>query len=122
MTSTHSLTKVLKTDTEGRIRTPGEDRESLLALYDQGSMSGAAFARTYGLRYSTFMGWLRKRRMATPNEQPGPLFREVVLKSAAPLPDGLLVELPLGVRVRLERADQIAVIAALSRQLHEVSC
>jgi hypothetical protein len=112
----------MKTDTEGRIRTPSKDRESLLALYDQGSMSGAAFARTYGLRYSTFMGWIKKRRMRSPTDQPAPLFQEVVLKSAAPPLDGLLVELPLGVRVRLERADQIPVIAALSRQLHEVSC
>jgi hypothetical protein len=68
------------------------------------------------------MGWIKKRRMRSPTDQPAPLFQEVVLKSAAPPLDGLLLELPLGVRVRLERADQIPVIAALSRQLHEVSC
>ena len=79
MTSTNSLTTILKTDAQGRIRTPVDDREALLALYDQGSMSGAAFARTYGLRYSTFMGWLRKRRMQSTAVPTAPLFHEVVL-------------------------------------------
>lgn len=120
MTSTESLTKLLKTDTQGRVRTPVEDREALLALYDQGTMSGAAFARTYGIRYSTFMGWLNKRRLRTPAEASGPLFREVVV--ASPPPTGLVVELPMGIRVRLERADQIPFLAALSRHLHEASC
>ncbi|HMO52789.1 MAG TPA: hypothetical protein PKE26_16700 [Kiritimatiellia bacterium] len=119
MTSTHAVTKILKTDTQGRIRTPAQDREALLALYDQGAMSGAAFARTYGLRYSTFMGWIRKRRLRSPADPPVSLFREVVVAPSSPT--GLMVELPLGVRVRLEHADQIPVIAALSRQLHEAS-
>ena len=120
MTSTHSLTKILKTDTEGRIRTPKEDREALLALYDEGSMSGRSFASAHGLRYSTFMGWLRKRRLNASAEADTPMFREVTL--APPPVAGLLVELPLGVRIRLERADQIPVIAALSRHLHEATC
>ena len=120
MTSTHTLTKILKTDSEGRIRTPKVDREALLALYEQSSMSGAAFARTHGIRYSTFMGWIKKQRMGTPSDQANPMFHEVALTPS--VAGGLLVELPMGVRVRLERADQIPVIAALSRQLHEVSC
>ena len=120
MTSSHTLTKVLKTDSEGRIRTPKDDREALLALYEQGSMSGAAFARTHGIRYSTFMGWIRKRRLGAPPDQANPMFREVALTPS--VTGGLVVELPMGVRVRLERADQIPVIAALSRHLHEAAC
>ena len=120
MTSTQSLTKILKADTEGRIRTPKEDREALLARYDEGSLSGRSFASAHGLRYSTFMGWLRKRRLKAPPEPSTPLFREVTLAPTEAA--GLVVELPMGVRVRLERADQIPVIAALSRHLHEASC
>lgn len=120
MTSTHSLTKILKTDTEGRIRTPKADRAALLALYDQGAMSGRSFASAHGLRYSTFMGWLRKRRLATPSEPAASLFREVTLSPPAPV--GLVVELPLGVRVRLEHTEQLPLIAALSRHLHEAAC
>lgn len=120
MTSTESLTKLLKTDARGRVFTPADDREALLALYDQGTMSGAAFARAYGLRYSTFMGWIRKRRLRTPVDAPSPLFREVVV--APPPPTGLMIELPMGVRVRLERADQIPFLTALTRHLHEAAC
>lgn len=120
MTSTNSLSTILKTDARGRIRTPVQDREGLLALYDQSSMSGAAFARSYGVRYSTFMAWLRKRRLGSPVDPATPLFQEVTLSS--PKVEGLIIELPLGARVRLERPDQIPIIAALSRQLHEASC
>ena len=74
MTSTNTL-PILKTDTKGRVRTPVADRESLLDLFEQGGMSGAAFARAHGLRYPTFAHWLqlrRKRRSAKPPE-PGAL-------------------------------------------------
>lgn len=120
MTSTSSLPTILKTDTRGRVRTPVADREALLALYDQGTMSGAAFARMYGLRYATFMGWLRKRRLRPSADAVSPLFREVVV--APPPPAGVVVELPMGVRVRLERADQIPFLTALTRHLHEAAC
>jgi hypothetical protein len=114
------LTKILKTDTEGRIRTPREDRDALLARYDEGSMSGRSFAAAHGIRYSTFMGWLRRRRLNPRPDSADPMFREVTL--SPPAVTGIMVELPMGVRVRLERADQIPVITALSRHLHEASC
>lgn len=120
MTSTKPALTYLKTDTKGRVRTPAADREALLELFRQGSLSGAAFARMHGLRYSTFMCWIKKSRAAARTPAPSP-FREVVLAPTPPRTEGMLVELPLGVRVRLERADQIPVIAALSRQLHEAS-
>lgn len=98
------------------------DRESLLDLFEQGGMSGAAFARTHGLRYPTFAHWLqlrRKRRSAKPAAAgPAALFQEVVLPATGnPRPEGLVLELPQGIRVRLERADQIPFVAALCRHL-----
>lgn len=121
MTSTNTL-PILKTDTKGRVRTPVADRESLLDLFEQGGMSGAAFARAHGLRYPTFAHWLqvrRRRRSAKPPEPgPAPLFQEVALQpSSRPQTEGLMLELPLGIRVRLERADQIPFVAALCRHL-----
>ena len=122
MTSTKpAITTYLKTDTKGRVRTPAGDREALLELFRQGGLSGAAFARMHGLRYSTLMGWIKKSRTATARTSAPSAFHEVVLAPPPPRTEGMLVELPLGVRVRLERADQIPVIAALSRQLHEAS-
>jgi transposase-like protein len=127
MTSTTSaLTKVLKTDTRGRVRTPGRDREALLDLFEQGGMSGAAFARSHGLRYSTFAHWakVRRQRRAAQPAAAAPLFQEVVLApAAAPRAEGLVIDLPLGARVRLERPDQIPLLAVLCRHLREnASC
>jgi hypothetical protein len=105
------------------VRTPAADREALMDMFDQGGMSGAAFARLHGIRYSTFAHWrhLRRRR---PAKVPvaAPLFQEVVLQPpAGQRYEGLVVELPLGARVRLERADQIPFLAALCRHLRENS-
>lgn len=123
MTSTKpALPAVLKTDTKGRVRTPAVEREAILDLFEQGGMSGAAFARLHGIRYPTFAHWRKQRReqkAMDPHARPA-LFQEVVLDpSAAPRPEGLVVELPLGARVRLERADQIPLIAVLCRHLRE---
>lgn len=123
MTSTKTaLPAVLKTDTKGRVRTPAAEREAILDLFEQGSMSGAAFARLHGIRYPTFAHWRKQRREQGAKGRPAAtaMFREIVLE---PKPgaqqEGLVVELPLGARVRLERAEQIPLIAVLCRHLRE---
>ncbi len=123
MTSTKSvLTKILKTDSKGRVRTPADDREAMMDLFEQGGMSGAAFARLNGIRYPTFAHW-RKLRRERPSRSPGrALFQEVVLEPADAKRqhgEGIVIELPMGARVRLERADQIPLIAVLCRHLRE---
>jgi hypothetical protein len=118
MTSTNVL-PILKSDTKGRVRTPAADRDAILDLFEQGGMSGAAFARLHGIRYSTFAHWrhLRRRRLPKP-DTPSTLFQEVVIQPTKDRQiDGLALELPLGIRVRLERADQIPFVAALCRHL-----
>ena len=123
MTSTKpALPAVLKTDTKGRVRTPAVEREAILDLFEQGGMSGAAFARLHGIRYPTFAHWRKQRREQGSKGRPAAaaIFQEVVLDpSAAPRPEGLVVELPLGARVRLERAEHIPLIAVLCRHLRE---
>lgn len=84
MTSTEVL-PILKTDSKGRVRTPAADREALLDMFEQGGMSGAAFARLHGIRYSTFAHWryLRRKPTARPDRTPPTaLFQEVVLQPA----------------------------------------
>ena len=54
--------EILKVDEAGRVRTPPEKREVLLAEYDRSGMTGAQFARFVGVRYSTLMYWLQRRR------------------------------------------------------------
>jgi transposase-like protein len=114
---------VLKTDQRGRVRVPAERREELLDLFEQSGMSGAAFARVHGLRYSTFAHWRKVRRERSACEDPDRVtFQEVNLHThPGPSASGVLVELPLGARVRLERADQIPWVAALCQQLKEAA-
>ena len=62
MTVMESGSEILKVDEVGRVRTPPEKREAMLAEYDRSGMTGAQFARFVGVRYSTLMYWLQKRR------------------------------------------------------------
>lgn len=117
MTSTTSETAViLKSDTKGRVLTPARDREALMDAFEQGGMSGVAFARLHGIRYSTFAHWRRLRRLQRETVEPAPAgFHEVTIQSAAGL--ALTIELPGGGRFRLERADQLPMAKALLHYL-----
>ncbi|MCB1069787.1 MAG: IS66 family insertion sequence element accessory protein TnpB [Kiritimatiellae bacterium] len=122
MTSTKTIPTILKTDTRGRVRTPPDQREALMALFDQSAMSGAAFARLHGIRYTTLSHWRRMRRRkeegsTTPHSPV--LFHEVVVGSVPQARDGIEVNLPLGARVQLNGPEQIPLVAALARHLRE---
>ena len=54
--------EILKVDEVGRVQTPPEKREAMLAEYYRSGMTGAQFARFFGVRYSRLMYWLQKRR------------------------------------------------------------
>ncbi|MGB0745066.1 MAG: IS66 family insertion sequence element accessory protein TnpA, partial [Opitutales bacterium] len=55
---------LLKTDRLGRVRMPCEKREQILDRFESSGMSGQAFARQIGVKYTTFAGWVQKRRGA----------------------------------------------------------
>jgi hypothetical protein len=118
MTSPTSTTVLLKTDTRGRVLTPAPDRDALLDAFEQSGMSGAAFARLHGLRYSTFAYWRHARRKQHAPEALAPGgFREVAIRPDAASAPALTIELPGGGRFRLERADQLPLATALLRYL-----
>src|SRR5277367_5798115 len=62
MTSTMGQDQIVKMDRIGRIKTPRERREVLLAEFDQSGMSGQQFAKWAGIKYGTFITWVQKRR------------------------------------------------------------
>ena len=62
MTVMEPGSEILKVDETGRVRTPPEKRETLLAEFDRSGMTGAQFARFSGVRYPTLMNWVQKRR------------------------------------------------------------
>lgn len=55
-------TEILKTDVLGRVWTPKDKREALVAKYESSSMSAAEFAKWSGVKYATFTGWVVKAR------------------------------------------------------------
>ena len=54
----------IKTDKAGRRRLSYEHKEALLDTFESSSMSGAQFAKKYGLVYPTFASWVKKRRVS----------------------------------------------------------
>jgi len=54
--------KILRSDVLGRVRTPVERKEALVAEYKRSGMSAAAFARWSGVKYPTFAAWVAKAR------------------------------------------------------------
>lgn len=116
MTSTTSETSIiLKTDTKGRVLTPTRDREALMNAFEESGMSGAAFARLHGIRYTTFAHWRRVRRKREKRTQSA--FQEISIQSDRASSPALVVELPGGGRFKLDRADQLPIATALLRYL-----
>src|SRR5271156_4683427 len=62
MTTTTGQDQIVKVDRIGRIKTPRERREALLAEFDRSGMSGQQFAKWAGIKYGTFITWVQKRR------------------------------------------------------------
>ncbi len=132
MTSTiDSVGPVLQADTAGRVRTPPERRAHLLEEFAQSGLSGAKFAALAGIRYSTFAGWVQRRRKAqgistTPAKGTEPMrWLEAVVEQAqnpgALNCAGLVLELPGGIRAQIGNMNQAVLAAALVRAL-EKSC
>lgn len=141
MTSTRRELEVLKQDTRGRVRVSQQRREALLDEFEKSRASGAKFARLAGIKYATFANWVQKRRkqrvsvstvvnapagVNDPVENAGSvrLFEALVEggSHAAAGPDGLLIELPGGSRMRIESpvhlemaAELVALIAQRAR-------
>lgn len=136
MTSTIVKAEILKQDGRGRVRVPVRQREALLDEFEKSGASGAKFARLAGIKYSTFAGWVQKRRQqgrrsakttpatsaglddAVVSAGPVRLFEALVEGGSAGGRDpvgarGLLIELPGGSRILVESPVQLQMAAEL---------
>ena len=68
MTSTQSCGPILRTDSLARVRTPQQRKRELLDEFERSGLSGSKFAGLSGVKYSTFAGWVAKRRRTRPVE------------------------------------------------------
>ena len=124
MTVMEPGSEILKVDEVGRIQTPPEKREALLAEYDRSGMTGAQFARFSGVRYATLMSWLQRRRKeAGCSEQvttPGPdqpRWLEARVEGEVPKSENLVMEMGGGIRMLVGNRTQAALAGELLRAM-----
>ncbi|MDF1815608.1 MAG: hypothetical protein P1V20_25645 [Verrucomicrobiales bacterium] len=117
--------EIIKADSKGRLQIPVERRDALLAEFDRSGMSGAAFARHYGIKYTTFAHWIRTRRnQKTRGRQRKRaasksqfLMIETTPGTTSADKDGVKIELPNGCRVSLHSRQEVELVAALINAL-----
>jgi hypothetical protein len=90
---------IIRTGTDGRLCFAPQQREAMLDAFESSGQSALAFSKEHGIKYQTFISWLRKRRDgAADTGQSGPAFAEVVMKDADQTSTftGLRLTLPCG--------------------------
>lgn len=125
---------IIKSDVLGRVKTPAARREQLLDEFERSGLSGCKFAELAGIKYSTFATWGQKRRRArgayaalkAPSKSAEQVrWLEAVVQEAqdskAGLKESIMLELRGSGRVELSNARQVALAAALLRELESPS-
>ena len=115
---------LVTTDSKGRLRLSKEQRQAVLAKFEQSGMSAAKFAAVAGIKYSTFAGWVQRYRRGKPRGSSKAVrFIEAVIgpNSAKPVQskNGLIVHLPGAVRVELLSVAEVPLAAALIEALQK---
>ena len=74
MTSMNAESVILRTDRQGRVRTPLAQREAFLDAFECSGLSGMKFAVLHGVKYPSFANWMeqRKRRRSMKAATTGP--------------------------------------------------
>lgn len=126
-TLTETTGTILKTDTQGRVKTPPERREQLLDEFERSGLSGAKFAELAGIKYQTFAAWAARRRKQRglpqgPTKRANPVrWLEAMVQEANPQASAvatpLRVRLSTGAWIELGDVSQISLAAALVRAL-----
>ena len=113
--------EILKVDSQGRVQVSRKRREALLGEFDRSGMTGTAFARHYGIKYTTFAYWLRARRnkgrkqIGKPREKF--LLIEAKPEESSPGEKSLSVELPNGCKVSVRSRNEAELAAVLINAL-----
>ena len=121
MTATHDT--IMKADRRGRLRFSQEQRTALLKAYQASGLSGPRFAALHGVKYPTLANWIQKSKQ--PGE-PKPKMLSFIAAEVLPGPesghsDALEVILPGGGRIKIAGSAQVALAAALLRELQSSS-
>jgi hypothetical protein len=118
-----STNELLAMDTKGRVRVSLERREMLMREFDGCGLSAAAFARHVGVKYQTFIYWLKRRRESgVPSNELQPRRAAAWVEASVEAPragsaGALRLELPGGARAVIASERQAQVAAELLRAL-----
>ena len=95
----------------------------MLAEYERSGMTGAQFARFVGVRYSTLMHWLQKRRKQTAqgehaasSQKDHPGWLEAHVEGEVPEPENVVVELGGEIRMLVGSRTQAALAGEVLRR------
>ena len=133
----HSI-HLIKTDSLGRIRVTDEHRQALLDKFQHSNMSGQAFARHHGIKYTTFADWRQKQRkqLACSTSAKSAQTSEALISSLIEVTssvtspkspngsqeahqDGLQIQLRDNLKMTLTNSSDVALAAQLIRQLQD---
>jgi hypothetical protein len=117
--------KVIRSGKGGRLCFTPAQRGAMLDAFERCGVSAMSFARQHGLKYQTFISWLRKRREERERQvDDGGGFAEVVLgppSDPGPGAPGLRVELPGGAILYVTSRAALPLAAELLNSLRR-SC
>lgn len=112
---------VLKVEGGGRVRTPKRKQEEVVAAYEASGMTGARFAASCGVKYSTLMRWVAehgRRKFPTVEAGAGSRWVEAVMEREDVREDvGLAVEIGPFVRLRVANRRQAELAGEVLRAL-----
>lgn len=105
-------------DARGRVQVTAERREALLDEFDRSGMSGAGFAKHYGIKYTTFAYWIQaRRRKQNPSKRAGKGQFLMVAVDTTNRANGLKVELSHGVTLKITTPEEARLAAVLIESL-----
>jgi transposase-like protein len=114
-----NTTEVIRVDESGRVRTPREKQEEAVDGFERSGMTGMQFARHIGVKYPTLMYWVqRRRRERGEEERPAGQggWLEAVVEPGGKEREGLVVEVPGGMRLVLREGSQIKLAVEFLRE------
>lgn len=116
---------LVRTGRDGRLCFDASQRRALLDAFQSSGTSAMAFARQHGVKYQTFIAWLRKSRGQAASGATGPerAFAEVLLDDAPPAcgSAGLRLILPCGTVVEIASRAALPLAVELMSTLRQ-SC
>lgn len=112
-------TSIIKTDRLGRTHYSAAYKAQVLVAFESSSLSGPAFAKRCGIKYSTFAAWAGKqKRGASGDDRTDAISAFMVAEVAEhPTSGSLKVTLPGGAVAEITAQAEILLLAALLKTL-----